>query len=1038
MDMDKEKELTVSASDTENRHVGGIVPAPHGSSSCEGLTSLSAASGGCRPAIASVELLGTSITVLPVKHKPKDISLSDSEAGPSGVYGDVMVISDDEDGFNPSSVCRTEYSEEELNLSGRSSGSLKQKSKGKAKSVSATSGRKRKKRDSPLNDDEETEEDKYAVHFSVDNRRKIDEEMAGLVLEHAPQLNLKIHEMTEKIDSIRVRSSGIKGTFSGQIKVLLEVIRKTSDLLSQKATSNEDPEYWRAKYYAMEKSASDSKRKLDVLDVELKNLKKRELIKDTYNFDINNSDVPVETDGYSEIEGLVMTPSIKEKLRSSTKMSTSAYKDREVILAKGKPRPDECDLRGASESRVELDLAIIRSLDRLGDGMAQLIRETRLLREDLNSGGSRADDFRYPGPSSGIPTKKKDKVSNLKRKVPRTSAISIFIEDPDITYAEVIGLAREKISLSDLNISDTKIKRSITGGVIIEIPGENSDLKADLLLNSLHCLFKDRRGVKFRKPIKTSQIKLLGLDDSITLIEISKILAEIGACSPSSISCSPIRFVRGGLGVSYARCPISASVRILEAARISIGWTTVRVEPVDPKPLQCFRCLAAAQDNLSHLMHEYNAGVAILSEPHSIPVGDDRWVQSDDDPPLSAILWRNVSGCFLPIRPLEQNIVNALFPDDTEEHVSINPLSDFVWLEDFEVSSAELSRAFRKFRGNRRAPGPDGVLGGIIAGGAGHFMEVWRACFTACLKEGVFPTAWKTAKLVLIRKKDGNPEDPGIYRPICLLDESSKLYERIIVSRLCDHLSATGFLSDNQYGFREGRSTIDAILELKRLVCEGTSANKVVIAVSFDIKNAFNSLPWRVIRSAMASMEFPSYLCRVISDYLLNRSLVYVDSEGIVRKRGVYRGVPQGSVLGPTLWNIGYNSVLGLALPSGCNMIGYADDTILVVSGKSIGDASHRSMVASALVARRLAFLYHRTRRAIESGEEIPPGARIKWHQEAMERALRDWRATGVLMSFCTEFGKLIRLYVFIVLMLLIPLNTPFSFVALGPLIEMH
>nr|XP_012235911.1 PREDICTED: uncharacterized protein LOC105680057 [Linepithema humile] len=153
-------------------------------------------------------------------------------------------------------------------------------------------------------------------------------------------------------------------------------------------------------------------------------------------------------------------------------------------------------------------------------------------------------------------------------------------------------MAREKISLSDLGINNTRIKRSITGGILIEIPGEDSDLKADMLLNHLQQIFKDISGVRLRKPTKNSQIKLTGIDDSITALEIRNILAEISKCSPDSISCSPVRFIRGGLGIAYVRCPIAAAVSILEAERINIGWTTIKVEPVDPKPLQCFKCLA--------------------------------------------------------------------------------------------------------------------------------------------------------------------------------------------------------------------------------------------------------------------------------------------------------------------------------------------------------------------------------------------------------------------------------------------------------------
>jgi len=91
--------------------------------------------------------------------------------------------------------------------------------------------------------------------------------------------------------------------------------------------------------------------------------------------------------------------------------------------------------------------------------------------------------------------------------------------------------------------------------------------------------------------------------------------------------------------------------------------------------------------------------------------------------------------------------------------------------------------------------------------------------FTGCLRESCFPLEWKKAKLVLI-PKGGKPEDlPSSYRPICLLDEAGKILERIIADRLVRQLSRIGpDLSEEQYGFRGGRSTIDAILRVRSAV----------------------------------------------------------------------------------------------------------------------------------------------------------------------------------------------------------------------------
>jgi len=97
---------------------------------------------------------------------------------------------------------------------------------------------------------------------------------------------------------------------------------------------------------------------------------------------------------------------------------------------------------------------------------------------------------------------------------------------------------------------------------------------------------------------------------------------------------------------------------------------------------------------------------------------------------------------------------------------------------------------------------------------------------------------------------------PSAFCPIVLLDEVGKLFERVFNARLVDHLERVGpSLSDRQFGFREGRSTIDAIMRVKALaeesVRDGDRDGGSLIAVSLDIKNAFNTLPWRYIKEGL-------------------------------------------------------------------------------------------------------------------------------------------------------------------------------------------
>ena len=180
---------------------------------------------------------------------------------------------------------------------------------------------------------------------------------------------------------------------------------------------------------------------------------------------------------------------------------------------------------------------------------------------------------------------------------------------------------------------------------------------------------------------------------------------------------------------------------------------------------------------------------------------------------------------------------------------------------------------------------------------------------------------------MLLRKPGKPAESPSAYRPICLLDEAGELFERIVAARLCDHLGIVGpGLSDRQFGFRRQRSAIHAIRLVRSLSDRAVEGGGVSAAVSLDIANAFNTVSWVAIERAL--------LCylrdRVVSD-------VGRDRDGVTR---VHRGVPQGSVLGPLLWDLAYDAVLRVEMPSPrVSLVCYADDTLVVASGQRLQQA---------------------------------------------------------------------------------------------------
>ena len=184
--------------------------------------------------------------------------------------------------------------------------------------------------------------------------------------------------------------------------------------------------------------------------------------------------------------------------------------------------------------------------------------------------------------------------------------------------------------------------------------------------------------------------------------------------------------------------------------------------------------------------------------------------------------------------------------------------------------------AILRLRNKKAAPGPDGVPGIIWAKilTLNKLEERLRRLFTSCLEQGVFPSLWKDGHLILIQKDNRPAENLSSYRPIVLLNEVGKLFERVIAARIVHNLTSCGIdLSDRQFGFRAGRSTIDAILKVKNLTEQAVSQGGVALAVSLDIANAFNTLPWECIKEALKFHRILSHLCRNISSYLTDRKV---------------------------------------------------------------------------------------------------------------------------------------------------------------------
>lgn len=305
-------------------------------------------------------------------------------------------------------------------------------------------------------------------------------------------------------------------------------------------------------------------------------------------------------------------------------------------------------------------------------------------------------------------------------------------------------------------------------------------------------------------------------------------------------------------------------------------------------------------------------------------------------------------------------LLDDLFPcglnldsESMDALVDVSPPSPLE--EDLHISAEEVLGAFKRKRMRRTAPGPDGIGKEVWLMAPDELLRLVAVLFTNCLQTGTFPDTWKIAILTLIPKPVADGAKAK-FRPICLLDDIGKAFERLLANRILSALHGPngGGISKRQFGFREGLSTIEALFTMREYITRARSEDMYVVAISLDISNAFNTLSWRAVLRQMRRKRLPEYLVRIIRNYFSDRYILYKDSSGRYQRRKVETGVPQGSVLGPLLWNLTYDWVLETKGWSGCSLICYADDTMVLASGRSPQVAASKATVYAGSVVYRL------------------------------------------------------------------------------------
>lgn len=234
-----------------------------------------------------------------------------------------------------------------------------------------------------------------------------------------------------------------------------------------------------------------------------------------------------------------------------------------------------------------------------------------------------------------------------------------------------------------------------------------------------------------------------------------------------------------------------------------------------------------------------------------------------------------------------------------------------------------------------KAIGPDKISPRVLRRCATELTKPLTSIFNTCIALGKWPSSWKVASVVPVHKKKSKSEVSN-YRPISLLSVVAKALETIISKNITDFFDKHMLLNDRQYGFRKGRSASDLLLNLSSKWNQALDDGDNCFVIALDIAGAFDRVWHQGLLTKLQALGLCDNALALIGDYLLERSLQVVIHGVNSSTHKIGASVPQGSVLGPLLWNVYFNDLLNLVPESHA----YADDCTLTIRYKTEERAS--------------------------------------------------------------------------------------------------
>ena len=230
-------------------------------------------------------------------------------------------------------------------------------------------------------------------------------------------------------------------------------------------------------------------------------------------------------------------------------------------------------------------------------------------------------------------------------------------------------------------------------------------------------------------------------------------------------------------------------------------------------------------------------------------------------------------------------------------------------------------------------PGPDTIHPSAIKAACNYISPILVSLINYCLEDAIFPSKLKPAVVTPIFK-DGDKANLSNYRPISILNSFSKIYEKVISTRLLSFFDSHNILYTHQYGFRKNHSTYMPIVSLTDRISDNLEKRLHTLTLFLDFKKAFDSVDHNILLYKLNHYGIRGRALELLKSYFTGRTQTVKFNNTFSSFQTIDTGVPQGSVLGPLFFLIYINDIVKTSATA--LFLLFADDTSLINSDSSL------------------------------------------------------------------------------------------------------